>query len=112
MRMYPMNRFNKVALAVALCALSIGLIAAQQRGGGGGKHGCQGPNKEMVAALKTWAQANVLPQLRTWKATLDGAMSAEDLQKLNALRARATQLRKDAMAAGEAMHAAPKGDDG
>jgi hypothetical protein len=106
--MYPMKGFNKTAVAIAIVALTAGSAMAQPREG---KPEKMAAYKELFGSLKTWAQSNVLPQLRTWKSKLDGAMSQEDLAKLNDLRARAAQLRKDAMATGMAMRKAWKDEN-
>ncbi len=53
---------------------------------------------ELRTTLTNWAKAEVIPQLLTWKRTLDGAMSAADLDALNRLRARATALRTEFIA--------------
>jgi hypothetical protein len=84
---------KRTALAVALIALVIGSVSAQDR-----MHHAPDParmeaHKELMGTLKEFARTNVLPQLTTWKGQLDGAMSVEDLQKLNDLRARAAALR-------------------
>jgi hypothetical protein len=107
-----MKKLNRMVVVIALCALAAGSALAQERTR---ERRPQPHNlevyKDLIATLKTWAQSNVMPQLRTWKSTLDGAMSADDLAKLNALRARASQLRKDAIATGLAMHQAWKSED-
>jgi hypothetical protein len=103
-----MNRFNKALVAIAIGTLAIGSATAQPRDGGPEKVGAY---MELFGALKSWAKTNVVPQLRTWKTKLDGSMTSEDLAALNALRARAAQLRKDAMATGVAMHKAWKSED-
>ena len=102
----------------ALVMLAMGLMAAgasaqtQQ-----GHHGPQMDPKMMEAmkdlhnTMSSWAQTNVLPTLKSWKAKLDGSMSAADLNTLNGLRSRAAELRKDAMAAGMAMHQARQGEN-
>jgi hypothetical protein len=84
---------KRTALIVALLALVVGSVSAQDR-----MHHTPDPakmeaHKELMGTLKEYARANVLPQLTTWKGQLDGAMSADDLQKLNTLRARAAELR-------------------
>lgn len=53
------------------------------------KEALQGLFKDM----RNWAQSNVIPKMKEWKGKLDNAMSPEDLQALNALRAQATRLK-------------------
>jgi hypothetical protein len=67
--------------------------------------------KELHTTLKSWAQSNVIPSLKSWKVKLDGSMTAADLNSLNGLRARAAELRKDMMSAGMAMHGARKSEN-
>ena len=110
-----MKKLNRMAVAVALCALTVSTASAQLRDG---KPRAAKPDpakmevyKELFGTLKDWAKTNVVPQLRTWKSRLDGAMSAEDLATLNGLRARAAQLRKEAMATGMEMQKAWKSEN-
>lgn len=103
-----MKKLNRMVLVIAFSALAMMSATAQERQGR--KHDL-GVYKELVATLKTWAKTNVVPQLRTWKGKLDAAMTADDLAKLNALRARASQLKKEAIATGLAMHEAWKAEN-
>lgn len=66
---------------------------------------------ELRTALTNWAKAEVIPQLLEWKHTLDGAMSAADLDALNRLRARATALRTEFIANALEMRKAWKDED-
>ncbi len=49
--------------------------------------------KELFKEVRDWAQGNVIPKMKEWKAKLDDAMSPEDLQALDALRGQATRLK-------------------
>lgn len=83
-----MNRFPVVVLMLVFAAA----VAPAQKT-------CRVVTPEARAAyiqlhdqMLGWARSEVLPQARTWKARLDGAMEPADLQSLNALRARAAEL--------------------
>lgn len=103
-----MKKLNTLMMVLALGVLTVASATAQEREGAMRNLGLY---KELITTLKSWAKTNVVPQLRTWKGQLDAAMSADDLAKLNALRARATQLRKEAVATGKAMHEAWKAEN-
>ena len=49
--------------------------------------------RELFKDVRNWAQSNVIPKMREWKGKLDNALSPEDLQSLDALRAQATRLK-------------------
>jgi len=57
----------------------------------------QAARQQLHQTLSDWARTTIFPTLTGWKNQLDGAMSPEDLSTLNALRARATTLRKEAI---------------
>lgn len=92
-----MKRTGKVVAVMAFAAIAVGMAFAQpsHRGPKNIDPKMAQAHKELRESLMTWGRANVLPQLRTWKGQLDGAMSADDLRTLNDLRARATALRKE-----------------
>jgi hypothetical protein len=48
---------------------------------------------ELKGELRDWAQAKVIPQMKTWKLQLDAAMEPADLGTLNGLRTRAAENR-------------------
>jgi hypothetical protein len=97
-------------MILLLGLLLIGTVQAQERTRTPNPE-MNGAFKELMQSVRTYVQANVLPQLRTWKSQLDGAMSPEDLKALNDLRARATELRKQRIAAAMAMREAWKRED-
>lgn len=106
-------------MAFAVVAISVAFAAKGEHGRGDGGH-CGGKEMDPKTAaafkalhqeLATWGRANVLPQLRTWKGKLDGAMSADDLRTLNDLRTRAAGLRKEKMALMAEKHAARENDN-
>jgi len=103
-----MKKLNSMMMVIALGVLTMMTATAQERQG---KRHDLGVYKELVATLKTWAKTNVVPQVRTWKGKLDAAMTAEDLATLNGLRARASQLKREAIATGLAMHEAWKAEN-
>lgn len=57
----------------------------------------QAARQQLRQTMLDWARTAILPTLTTWKNQLDAAMSPEDLTALNALRARAATLRKEAI---------------
>jgi hypothetical protein len=101
---------KRTLLALTLAALTIGTAAAQDR--------TRTPDpkvsearKELIESVKKFALGEILPQLTAWKSQLDGAMSAEDLKALNALRSRATALQSRAIEYGRAMGEAWKSEN-
>ena len=98
------------AAVIALALLAFGSASAQDRGHRFDPQRAEA-RKELHQSLKSWARTNVLPELRAWKARLDGAMSPEDLRALNDLRARAATLRKERAAIGSKMREAWKSED-
>lgn len=67
--------------------------------------------KEMRDAFADFAKKEIFPSLRQWKATLDGAMNAEDLAKLNELRKKGKTMRENIRTASKAMRQAWKNED-
>jgi hypothetical protein len=51
--------------------------------------------KELYKGIRDFAQENIIPQMKQWKATLDQSMSQDDLAGLNALRDRASRVKAD-----------------
>ena len=51
--------------------------------------------KVLVQQLRDYAQASIIPKMKEMKASLDGAMTSDDLQSLNKLRDQATQMREE-----------------
>jgi gas vesicle protein len=84
---------KRTAFVVALIALVVGSVSAQEKMHHAPDPAMMEAHKQLMGTLKEYARASVLPQLSTWKGQLDGAMTPEDLQKLNILRARAAELR-------------------
>ncbi len=106
-----MKRINRGAvlfLALFLGAASFGLAQRGERRG----MSEEGKKlfKELRSTFVSWAQKEAMPQLREWKGTLDDAMSAEDLAKLNELRAESTQLRNEKRALAKQMREAWKAE--
>jgi hypothetical protein len=95
---------KRTAFVVALIALVIGSVSAQEKMHHAPDPAMMEAHKALMGSLKEYARTNVLPQLTTWKGQLDGAMSAEDLQKLNDLRTRAAALRDKGMNQMRSMH--------
>ncbi len=85
---------NFKAIIFALTALIIVSPSLAQRGQG------QGQNREMMQELhgnlKSYHDENIYPEMLKWKQQLDNSMETDDLQKLNELRAKASEL-KDKM---------------
>ena len=54
--------------------------------------------KELLQEVRDYAQTNIVPKIREWKATLDSAMTPDDLQTLNKLRDQASGMRKEGIA--------------
>lgn len=109
-----------IAALVVLAAVAVGAAVGQPRVHGHGDGHCRGKEMDPKTAaafkalhqeLATWGRANVLPQLRTWKGQLDGAMSADDLRTLNDLRTRAAAVNKEKMALMAQKHAARENDN-
>jgi len=67
--------------------------------------------REMKATFAEFAKKEILPSMRQWKSTLDGAMSPEDLSTLNTLRKKAKQMRESAKGIAEGMRKAWKDED-
>ncbi len=67
--------------------------------------------QELHTKMSQFAKTEVFPSLREWKTQLDGAMTPADLTALNALRTRAAELRKQAMANAKSMRVAWKEED-
>jgi hypothetical protein len=51
--------------------------------------------KELYKGIRGYAQENIIPQMKQWKAALDQSMAQADLTALNALRDRASLLKAD-----------------
>jgi hypothetical protein len=102
---------KRTALVVALAALAVGSASAQDREIRRERPQPTEAHRELIGSLKEFARTNILPQLTTWKGQLDGAMSADDLQKLNGLRSRAASLKKQAMDYGRSMREAWRDED-
>jgi len=97
-----MTKRTGIAAVIALVVVAVGVAVAQPRMHDGGGRGHRKMDEKTVEALKglhqtmtAWTRTNVLPQVRTWKSELDGAMSAADLATLNGLRARAKALQTE-----------------
>ncbi len=78
---------SAVAIAFMVAATS---LSAQEKDGTGQ---ADAAIAELQNQYRTWGQTEILPKLSEWKAGLDAAMSSEDLQTLNTLRAEAKKLR-------------------
>ncbi|MGA2296956.1 MAG: FlgD immunoglobulin-like domain containing protein [FCB group bacterium] len=50
--------------------------------------------QELRDNIKDYVTTNIIPDLKIWKAKLDGAMSKEDLQQLNELRSKAASQKE------------------
>jgi hypothetical protein len=51
--------------------------------------------KELFQQLRDYAQTNIIPKMKELKTKLDNSMSSDDLQSLNKLRDRATQMKEE-----------------
>jgi ElaB/YqjD/DUF883 family membrane-anchored ribosome-binding protein len=79
-----------IIIAVAFLAITIQSSQSQT----GDKSQKKQIVKELRSEIHSYAKANILPELSKWKQQLDGSMSHEDLAKLNELRAKASEMRK------------------
>jgi hypothetical protein len=106
---------RKIGLAAAGLALVTGIgVAIAQEGPAHRKPlepKAMEARKDLIDQIKKFARAEILPQMGAWKSQLDRGMSAEDLQSLNALRARASALQARAIDAGKGMRDAWKGEN-
>src|SRR5690349_2679901 len=105
-----MMKSGKGAMILLFGVLLIGSAQAQERTRTMSPE-MKGAMGELMQSVRSYVQTKVVPELRVWKSQLDGAMSPEDLKALNNLRARATELRKERVAAAMAMHKAWKDED-
>ncbi len=71
----------------------------------------QAARHELRTQLSQFAKSTVFPALNTWKSQLDGAMQPDDLKALNALRDRASELRKQRKQAMKSMHESWQNED-
>jgi hypothetical protein len=102
---------KRTALIAALAALAVGSMSAQERTPRQPDPKMIEAHKELIGSLKDFARTTVLPQLTTWKGQLDGAMSAEDLQKLNGLRSRSAQLKEQGREIARSMRESWRSED-
>ena len=51
--------------------------------------------KELQSDMKNFFTSDIYPELKKWKTKLDGDLSKEDLSKLNSLRQKAVELKKE-----------------
>lgn len=101
-----MKSFRKILLGILGTAAMIAII---------GNANAQEPKsparQELHTKMAQFAKTEVFPSLREWKNQLDAAMAPADLTALNALRSRATELRKQAIAKAKSMRVAWKEED-
>lgn len=67
--------------------------------------------REMRSNFAEFAKKEIFPAMRQWKSTLDAAMSADDLAKLNELRKKAKTMRETIKATTKEMRKAWKNED-
>lgn len=92
----PTRTVRAMLMATAAFTLLGSVVLAQPRNHKPDpKH--QAARQQLRQTMIDWARTAILPTVTTWKNQLDAAMSAEDLAALNALRARAAKLRKEAI---------------
>ncbi len=73
-------------------------LLAQRGGFGGGRgKGANCPNPEQRKQMREYCQNEMLPKLEELKKELDSRLSKTELEKLNELRKRASELREEAM---------------
>lgn len=106
--MFKNRIFNSLALVLALILISFTVQAQpmgdedagpkpQDRRGHHGDHAMNCVPKEakdeLRNAIKEYKDINICPQFQEWKKKIDASISADDLGKLNDLRAKAAQLK-------------------
>ncbi len=105
-------------LLLIIVALGLSATAGAQPGRGRLGEGRPPMSPEMKAAIaelrsdiRGYVEKSILPQLLEWKMKLDNAMDPADLASLNALRARALELRRENRELGQGMRRAWKDED-
>ncbi len=84
-----MKTMNKTTKIAAIVAIGFSLFA------GGLLAGNRELGKQLHEQLSKFRQEQVQPEMLNWKQELDAAMSSDDLQALNELRAEAAELRSE-----------------
>lgn len=87
-------RYTIKAAVAFICFMAFGFTLSAQEG----KPAQEGKAsmKELHDLMSAFIKKDVLPDLTSWKAKLDKSLVKEDLEKLNGLRAKAKELRKEA----------------
>lgn len=83
-------------LAISILLLLVTSLALAQTPGNPLDQKSKEALRELYKEVRDWAQSNVIPKMKEWKAKLDNAMTPEDLQALNKLRDEAAQMKKKA----------------
>lgn len=91
-------------LVAAALFLSISVLSARSDEQQAARH-------ELRTQLSQFAKSTVFPSLNVWKSQLDLAMQPDDLKALNALRDRASDLRKQRKQAMKSMHESWQNED-